>query len=299
MTLDDGQVALARPRVRLPIDPRMRQRLIEVRRAEGRRRLRVVVALVAVLAVVGAAVGTIYSPLLRVRHTRIFGERLVSTASILAASGLDHTQLMVDIAPSSIARRLEAIPRVLNAEVSRQWPGTVAIRITERRAVGLVPAGGGVLLVDASGRVLTGPQTALAPGDSVLPLLIGVLPLSQARIPVAGSWLPGTIGGSGGGSLPVAGAPQQPGAAGRAAAILQLAASMPPVLARVIRSINWSSDGLTATAGNTRAAVVFGDVSQLAAKMAALQAVLTTVQLARVARIDLRVPDRPALTPAT
>jgi hypothetical protein len=54
--------------------------------------------------------------------------------------------------------------------------------------------------------------------------------------------------------------------------------------------------GAAAAPGGPVVPVIFGDASQLSAKVTALQTILAQVNLAAVTGIDLRVPDRPVLT---
>ncbi|MGI9033123.1 MAG: hypothetical protein ACR2HY_05490, partial [Acidimicrobiales bacterium] len=64
---------LAPPTIRVPIDPRIRRRQLQVRRAEGRRRLRLLVATSIVVAVLGAGWGLTRSPLLDVDRVTVQG----------------------------------------------------------------------------------------------------------------------------------------------------------------------------------------------------------------------------------
>ncbi|MGH9059449.1 MAG: cell division protein FtsQ/DivIB, partial [Acidimicrobiales bacterium] len=132
-----------RPARTVPVDPRMRQRLIDVRRAEGRRRLRVLIAVSCALAALAGAAGIVYSPLLAVRHTRVTGTARVPVATVLGVAGLSHRRLMVDIDPARVEQRLAQVPWVGTAHVRRQWPATVTITIEERTSVAAVAAAGG------------------------------------------------------------------------------------------------------------------------------------------------------------
>lgn len=274
----------------LPIDPRMHRRLVEVHRQEGRRRLRILLAASAAIALAGAALGSLHTSLWRVRHVRVTGaSAALPTAVLLRAIGLDHRALMVDVAAAADQRRLEDLPMVGIASVARSWPATVRIAVTSRTGVAVVGAGGGREVVDRTGRVL-----AMGPA-------VGVgLPVLNAQVhPVtAGSWLSGSAG-PGGAALaltaPGKGAAPTVQPSRPLAAELALAASFGPALEGQIQSVSVSpTDGLTASVGSIT--VIFGDANQLLSKVSGLAAVLAHGSLSGVTRIDLSVPDRPALS---
>ena len=182
------------PPVRVPIDPRIRQRRIEVRRDEGRRRLRLL--LLAGSVVVVGLLGWLAtrSPLLDVDTIRVEGARHTSTGAVEAASGVDTGDAMVDVDEGAVARRVESLPWVDDATVRRQWPGTVIVSVTERRAVASARGSDRAwLLVDADGRLLAGrahPQEGLpaieggpfgaTPGDTIDPVADRALDVARA-----------------------------------------------------------------------------------------------------------------------
>ncbi len=291
---------------RLAVDPRMRQRVIDVKRAQGRRRLRVVIAVGCAVAVVAAMTGLIYSPVLAVRHIRVSGNAQLSTAQLLDTAGLAHHPLMVDVDPTAIERCLAAVPMVARSTVRRQWPATVTVSVVERIAVAQVPVagspGGGapgssgapsgssatastgsspvdtpgtslVEAVDGTGRVLSGPR----PATTRLPILTGL-----ARPGRPGTWM---VGGA------------------RLAAELAFAAALPGTLTSAVRTVTDTITsglvGVVVGPGATRPTqVVVGDPDRLPAKVTALVTLLAQVPLATVQTVDIRVPDRPVLTPA-
>ena len=58
---------------RPPLDPRIRERLIAVRRAEGRRRLKWLCLLLGIAALGGTVFGITHSPRLAVHHVKVSG----------------------------------------------------------------------------------------------------------------------------------------------------------------------------------------------------------------------------------
>src|ERR1700722_19617231 len=116
------------------VDPRMRDRWVRARRQEGRRRLRLLVALGAVVAVGAAALGLSQSPLLAVETVRVTGAQLETTSQVGAAAGLNSHPAMLGLDTGAAARRIERLPWVATARVSRQWPHTVRVALNERTA---------------------------------------------------------------------------------------------------------------------------------------------------------------------
>lgn len=323
-TLEAGQ----RPRM----DPRIARRRVQVRREEGRRRLRMLVWFSVAAAVVLLAVGSLWTPLFQVRHVRVSIAAPASQPAVapsltdrqvVAAAGLAHRRLMIGVDGARIARRLDTLPLVGAARVSVDWPGTVKISVSERVPVAAVatPAGQGSAprwaLVDATGRVLA-VDTSAPPG---VPVIYGI-----AAAPPAGGWIPGTAGPSaavasaGRGAAKVApplvdmnAASDSPDVPGGVAAALAVVAALPPQIKGDVLSVSIGHPaGAPAAPGPSAAAagislaveparvasgtiaVVFGDGSQLGAKLTALETLLLQADLKGVTEIDLTVPDRPA-----
>ncbi|HEX9504787.1 MAG TPA: FtsQ-type POTRA domain-containing protein [Acidimicrobiia bacterium] len=160
--------APARPPV--GVDPRVRARWIAARRAEGRRRLRVLLVIGGALALVAVAWGITVSPLLAVDHVVITGARQMTPAQIERAGAVRVGDPLVWLDTGRAVSGIEALPYVSRARVDRQWPHTVRIVITERRGVAWAQRGHQPYLVDGSGRVLA--RLEAAPAG--LPQLRGV-----------------------------------------------------------------------------------------------------------------------------
>ncbi len=154
------------------IDPRLRARRVAVRRAEGRRRLRVLLSIVGIVVVTVAAWGVTRSPLLDLDHVRIAGEGSAELsadriAEIEAAAALEAGTPLFDLDPAEVESAILDLPWVARAEVRRDWPGTVRLTVAEREAVAVLgTTGGGLGLVDAQGV-----RIGSAPSDTTLPLL--------------------------------------------------------------------------------------------------------------------------------
>jgi cell division protein FtsQ len=106
------------------------------------------------LVVVGVLVGTwlvYFSSAVAVRGVQVTGNSSIAAARIerLAQAPVGRPLARVDLA--AIQARVEALPAVGSAEVSRSWPHTIKIAITERVPVAVVDRGAGLQAIDASG----------------------------------------------------------------------------------------------------------------------------------------------------
>jgi len=263
--------------VRQHIDPRFRQRWVEARRAEGRRRLRVLLVTLAVVALGGLVVGLVYSPLLRVRNVIVVGDVHTPRAQLLESAGLSAPGRvpMVDAGSTAELRAVEALPWVARASLEKRWPWTVVLSVTERRPAALVADVRGQAVLDATGRVL---EVGSPPsGAGPLPVIAGVV----ASTPGSAAWPTG-------------------GTSRRVLAELLTAASdCPAGLARrgleLAAEVGW---GLVAHLRGSNALVVLGGSGEMGEKLAILEELEGEVNLAQYKQVDLSVPQRPALTAA-
>lgn len=176
--------SLAPPRSSRPvtaIDPKIRERRIGVKRAAGRRRLRVLVLVLLGILLSGGLVLLTRSPLLDVDDVRVSGADSTAIANIIEQSGIDLGDPMLEVDPGAAASAVEALPWVRSAEVSRRWPGRVEIIVEEHEPAALVEGGGGSRLVSSTGEVIAEPQ-----------VIAGELPriqLESVGVPPAGETL--------------------------------------------------------------------------------------------------------------
>lgn len=149
---------------RLPVDPRIRARRIAVAREQGRRRLRVVLVLLTVIVVAGSAWLLVNSPFFDVDHIVVTGVPKARVAAVVAASGVHRRDPLLLVSAGKVAHRIERVPGIGSVHVSRDFPGTLRISVTELGVAlwARVPAGG-VALVGHDGRV-TRYATAPPPG---------------------------------------------------------------------------------------------------------------------------------------
>lgn len=251
---------------RVRTDPRISRR----RQAIARSRRRRFFGTGAVIAAVAAAVWiAFWSPLLNVREIDLVGARNVDRADVAAAAGLDADDNLLLVSPSHVASKVEELPWVLTAKVDRKLPGTVRVRIVERRPAVVLSDGADQWTLDQTGNVLT--EGAAADG---LPALAGVTPgdvSAGARVTDAEV--------------------QDALAAWRSLAPKirrQVAAVLAPTPERITLSF---ADGTQ---------VRFGSAHSLRAKNEVLQALLAQLRAegGAAAYIDVRVPTNPAISAA-
>jgi cell division protein FtsQ len=128
--------------------------------AEQYRRRRLAAALSALLLFVGLGLTgrvLLYDlGLADVQDVQVTGASAVPVPEVLAAAAVTPGGPLAAIDPTGIATRVAALPAVASATVSRGWPHTVQIAITERVPVASVTTAGGVALVDETGVVYAG-----------------------------------------------------------------------------------------------------------------------------------------------
>jgi cell division septal protein FtsQ len=134
------------------IDPRIRERRVEVQRAAGRRRLRITLLVVFALVALGCVYLLVHSPLLDVDHVRVEGVQQLGAQEVIDTAAVDRGAPLLRVDTGAVRDRLEQLPWVARADVDAQLPGTLRITVHER-----VPAAYArrdettVVLFDASG----------------------------------------------------------------------------------------------------------------------------------------------------
>lgn len=132
-------------------DPRISRR----RRAIERSRRRRVLVSLAVVAFLGAATWlAFWSPLLSVNDVVVVGGTHVSEADVVRAAGLDATDNLLLLSTGRVAAEVERLPWVASAKVDRKLPGTVRVRVVERRPRVTLVLADERWLLDGRGNVL-------------------------------------------------------------------------------------------------------------------------------------------------
>lgn len=121
------------------------------------RRLRVALAGGVVVATV---VGAVLLPgwlrtleFFQVQRVDVYGLHYLEGRHVAMAMGLPAKASLFDD-PTPLGERVLAMPGVQRAEVTRRWPSTLEVHVTEWAPVGLAPVEGQLVLVDRQGRPL-------------------------------------------------------------------------------------------------------------------------------------------------
>ncbi|MPZ85759.1 MAG: FtsQ-type POTRA domain-containing protein [Actinophytocola sp.] len=123
------------------------------RRGPSRRRYlaRRWIALLIVLSVLGLTYVIVFTSLFGVRTVEVLGVEDIKPDAVREAAAIEPDTPMVQLDTDEVARRVAELPRVFEVSVSRSFPSTVEIHVTERSPVAVRPDTDGVHLVDRTG----------------------------------------------------------------------------------------------------------------------------------------------------
>lgn len=246
--------------------PRIARRKEEVARASGQRRVLKLTAALCVPAVVATVFVLLHTSLFAVDHVAITGASATSRGAIVRAAGLSPRPPLIDVNPIAAEQHIEALPWIASATVTRHWPRSVSIAVTERTPVAQASLSGHeVELYDATGR-------ALAMRGAPVPGLV-------------------RIRESGGGLTPGS------NATGSLQREIALVDALPERLVPKVRLIeDVPRTGLVAQLPGAVSAI-FGGTDALSKKAAALWTLIVRhVSFSHVHTIDLTVPSSPVLS---
>ncbi len=253
------------------VDPRIGQRRAAVKRRVDRRRLVIVATVVAVVVLAVAAVAVLHSPWLSVRRVQVVGSHPETpTALIVHAADLGGHPPLADVDLVAVAKRIEALPFVKSARVTRSWPSTVRVAVTSRvpSLVMAVP-GGGWAELDHSGRVLA--RVAARPGG------LALLTVQQAH----GTLAPPAVGTS---------------VATFARAGVEVAATLPPAFAGQVTAVTELPRGTVDLSLNSGLTVVLGTAADLHAKYVDVASIIAGAPLHGAKTIDVSIPQSPTVS---
>lgn len=136
---------------RVRTDPRISRR----RKAVARTRRRRIAGSFLGLTLLGVGIwAAFWSPLLAVGRIQVAGARHTTAADVRAAADLGADDNLLLVSTGSVAAAVEELPWVADAEVHRKLPGTVRIKVEERKAALVVTIASGTWTIDEAGRVL-------------------------------------------------------------------------------------------------------------------------------------------------
>lgn len=248
------------------MDPRIRDRRVAVLRDAGRRRLRLLLLALGVVAVVAIAFGLTRSPVFDVDEVRVLGATRTAAADIERAGGLAGGPQLADVEPAVVAERLARLPWVQEAKVVRHWPGTVEVTLVERTPLATVPAAaGGWAVVDDTGRVL---ETTPEPQPGMVQVNAAVAPAPGEQVSRS------TLGALG---------------------VLD---ALPTSLIELVNGLTVYEDGVIDVHARGLPIIHFGPPTAVRSKLVALTTLVARTNLKGVKSIDVRVPTAPVLTRA-
>jgi cell division protein FtsQ len=267
MTPPQPTAVKARP----PIDPRIRQRRVAIRRSQGQRRLRWLVGALAAAVALVAAVALLHTALFSARVVTVSGAHLhTSTAAIVAAARLGGHPPLISVDPGATAARVEALPYVASAQVERHWPDGVVIAVTERVPVAVMAGPGGTWSVlDGHGRTL---QVAAARPPGLLAFAVAT---------PSGVLAPGAVGRS----LPP-----------DASVGLTVCRTLPPAFSAQVVSVTVAAAGTVSMGLSSGITVLIGTDDDLTAKYEDVAAIIAHASLQGATTIDVTVPQSPTVT---
>ncbi|RMH76321.1 MAG: FtsQ-type POTRA domain-containing protein [Actinomyces sp.] len=242
----------------LGVDPRIRARRIAVRRAEGRRRLRILLVVCGLVAVAAGLVALARSPLFDLDRVEVAGVEGRRAELVATTAGLEPGTPLVEVDTGAAAAAVRSLPWVRRVSVERHWPGTVRLVVEPRIPVAVIPTSAGAALVDDEG-VVTG-FDPLAGRRTDLPRLEIDATVRAGEV----------VEGSG--------------------AALELIGAVPDDLAAWLDAVVVGDEGLSLRlVGGVE--VLVGDLAEPGDVVTSLRAVLAGVDRECLALIDVRVPD--------
>jgi cell division protein FtsQ len=252
---------------RVGMDPRLSARRTAVIRAQGRRRLHLLVGGLAGTVLIVGGWFALHSPVFSARALTVTGNVHETAAQVLTQGGLAGHPALLDVNAGAVATRIEKLPWVASAAVHVSWPDGVHVVVTEEtpRLVASEP-GGRWATLSADGRVLA--VSASRPAGLLL-----------LTVPVA----PGAPGTS---------------MDARDAAGLRVASTLPASFAAQVTAVTVEPQGWVQLAMTTPILVDIGSDAQLPAKYEDVSSILSGASLHNGDVIDVSVPDAPTVTSA-
>lgn len=246
----------------VPAHPRFLRRRTGVREHRARRHVRRTLWILLLVAVAWAVAWVAQSPLFSVAIIEVEGVGNANVAAVLEANDVYPGRPLVLIRTGAVEAALKTDPWVKESSVQRRFPDRIEVHVTERVEVAVVPVVDGWRTVADDGRVMA----AVAKAPSHLARVTSDVAYDTSDTETVSETMFGVVEF-------LAGLPQE------VLARTTIAAAGPELVASVEDHT-----------------VRLGTASNMAAKAAALAAVLADSRLASNAIIDLIAPARPAVS---
>ncbi len=95
---------------------------------------------------------------LRIDQVAVNGHRFTSDGDIFDALDLENERSLLGLDSVAARRRIERLPWIATASITRIFPGSLEVRVTERKPAALWRRGEREYLIDGTGRVLSAVQ---------------------------------------------------------------------------------------------------------------------------------------------
>ncbi|HEY0713309.1 MAG TPA: FtsQ-type POTRA domain-containing protein [Polyangia bacterium] len=118
-----------------------------------------------------AVTRVVNSPKFLLEAIEVSGQQRATRDEIIATAGIGPGDRLLAIDTDEVAEKLIGHPWVGEARVSRRLPGTLVIEVVERKAAAAVSLGGGLYLLDGTGRPF---KRATAAEAVDLPVITGI-----------------------------------------------------------------------------------------------------------------------------
>jgi cell division protein FtsQ len=255
------------------MDPRLRARMIAVRREAGRRRLKGVLIAAVVAALLALAVVATRLPILTVGTVETSGAVYTDPALVAAVTRAVKGSSMLSVDLGAARRKLEASPWVKRVTISKDWPRTVKIDIAERQPVaGYLATDGQFRVIDDEGYVVA----ALAGQPTAYPAIV---PTGRAY----------------GGGPAAAPGTAVPAALSNAAKLVEV---LPDELRAKLKEVGVNESGELELHLEPQGTVLLGTPDDLRDKLISVLAVYHQVDPTTIGTLDVRAPAKPVCEPA-
>lgn len=255
----------------LQVDPRIQRRRQQVRNDLRKHRKRVLIGVLSTVTVVLLGFGVLWTPLFAVEHVNVISQDGTIRDDLISVSGVTIGDPMVNVDQHEIEQRLLAVPDVLGAEITREWPRTINMVVIEETPRLIIRNALGRFVIGEHGGVLSafhGNTTETDAHTELLELIVETDDVVEVGTPLAGvTWV-------------------------AARAVQQF----PESLAHKVATATLTREGTLVVETTNEETVQFGSPEESTAKVVALQSVLASVDPECRSVIDVRDPIRITVT---
>ncbi len=130
---------------------RIRRRLIQRKKRIRNARIRSILLLVAAAVILYV---TLFSPIFYIKHINVEGNGATDEAAIVSAMSLNKTSNYFRTNTDKCAANIAQLPYIRTVDISKKWPSTLNVTVTECPVAAQVPRNGQYAYIDEYGKVL-------------------------------------------------------------------------------------------------------------------------------------------------